>query len=192
LGGEFVGRIGPTDAELVRAVLQGNSEAFGVLVRRHVRAGHAVAMSILGDADEADDVCQDGFILALERLHQLREPSRFRSWLHSVIRNRALNVQASRSRRAGPELAELRVVSGLPAPDWEVERSEVREEIRKAAECLTVTQERVFLLHDVEGMTHGEIAESLGISIGSSRVHLHMARRAVRSRLSQCYAKVLG
>lgn len=190
--GESAGRVGPTDAELVRAVRQGSSEAFGVLVRRHVRAAHAVALSILGDADEADDVCQDGFILALERLHQLRQPCRFRSWLHSVIRNRALNVQASRSRRAGPGLDALWVVSGLPAPDSEVERSEARREIRKAAEGLTFTQKRVFLLHDVEGMSHGEIAEALGISIGSSRVHLHMARRAVRGRLGHCYAKVLG
>jgi RNA polymerase sigma-70 factor (ECF subfamily) len=179
----------PSDADLVREVRKGDPEAFEVLVRRHVRAAHGLALSIVADADEADDVCQDGFIRALRRIHQLKEPQAFRSWLLTIVRNRAINARASAARWAGSGLDEAQVVSDLGGPDAELERAELHHAVRRAADGLTKMQRRVFLLHDIEGKNHGEIAESLGISKGSSRVHLHMARRGVQSRLSGHYSK---
>lgn len=141
-------------------------------------------MAVVGDADEADDVCQDSFIMALKRIGQLREPGAFRSWLLSIVRNKALNARALRARRGGPGLSEVTVASELPMPDRGVEWSELQEEVRRATEGLTQMQRSVFLLHDLEGLDHGEIAETLRISRGSSRVHLHMARRVLRGWLS--------
>ncbi|MGW8266971.1 MAG: RNA polymerase sigma factor [Longimicrobiales bacterium] len=186
---EIAGRAASSDAELVEEVREGIVEAFEALVRRYLRAAHRLAMSIVADADEADDIVQDGFILALRRIHQLREPAAFRNWLLSIVRNRAINIRAAAARRAEPGLEETRVASGLAGPDAELERAELEKEVQRAAEGLTRMQRRVFLLHDIEGKNHGEIAESLGISRGSSRVHLHMARRGVQSRLIGHYSK---
>ena len=66
------------DAEVVRAVGRGDSEAFEILVRRHLPAAHGMAMSLLRDSDDADDVCQDAFVSALKRIHQLRDPASFK------------------------------------------------------------------------------------------------------------------
>jgi len=179
-----------SDADLVGEVRRGNASAFEALVRRHLPAAHGLALSIVGDADDAEDVCQDGFILALKRIGQLRDPVLFRVWLLSIVRNRALNFRASLARRSGPEPEALNLPSMLPGPDGDVEREELHEEIRRATKGLTDMQVRVFLLHDIEGLNHGEIADSLGISRGASRVHLHMARRLVKSRLSGLYSGV--
>ena len=174
---------GPPDADLVREVRQGNAEAFEALVRRHIQAAHGLAMSVVGDPDEADDVCQDSFIMALKRIGQLREPGAFRSWLLSIVRNKALNARALRARRGGPGLSEVTLASESPLPDRGVEWGELQEEVLRATEGLTEMQRSVFLLHDFEGMDHGEIAEALRISRGSSRVHLHMARRVLKGWL---------
>jgi RNA polymerase sigma-70 factor (ECF subfamily) len=184
LSKDFNGSPEHSDAELVGEVRRGSPSAFEALVRRHLRAAHGLAISIVGDADEADDICQEGFILALKRIEQLREPGLFRSWLLAIVRNRALNGKAGQVRRGGPSVEEVMIPSGAPGSDAAVEWNELLREVQRTAEGLTEMQKNVFLLHDVEGMDHGEIAESLGISRGSSRVHLHMARRAVQSRLN--------
>jgi len=189
LNREMEGRAASSDAELVEEVREGIAEAFEVLVRRYLRAAHGLAMSIVVDADEADDVVQDGFILALRRIHQLREPAAFRNWLLSIVRNRAINTRVSAARRIESGLDEIQVVSDAATPDADLERVEFQREVQKAAEGLTKMQRRVFLLHDIEGKNHGEIAESLGISKGSSRVHLHMARRGLQGRLIGHYSK---
>ena len=168
---------------------KGDSKAFESLVRRHVRAAHGLAMSIVHDPDEADDICQDGFVAALQSIHKLRTPDRFRGWLLSIIRNRALNACAFRSRRSGPRMDDVRIPSEAPGPDSGVEWTELMEDVRSAAEELTETQRKVFLLHDVEGYNHEEVAVAMGISRGASRVHLHMARRAVRARLSHAFSE---
>ena len=183
MAGRGDGNPGTSDGELVGAVRQGSSEAFESLVRRHIRAAYSFAMSIVEDGDEADDICQDAFISALRRIEQLREPERFRSWLMSIVRNRALNVRSFQSRRAGPSVDEMALPSEEPGPESDLKQREIGEEVLKAAEGLTKTQRRVFILHDLEGFDHAEIARSLGISRGASRVHLHMARRVMRGSM---------
>ena len=187
MSNDYDGSPGTSDAQLVRDVRLGNSEAFEALVRRHIRSAHGLAMSIVADRDEADDVCQDAFISALQRVGQIRNPERFRSWLLSIVRNRALNVRSFESRRTGPRVEEVMIPADTPSPEADLEWNELGEEIRTATDGLTETQKRVFVLHDMEGCNHGEIAESLGISRGSSRVHLHMARRVVKGRLTRYY-----
>ena len=181
---EAEGRAALSEADLVQEVRRGNADAFEVLVRRHLPAAHGLAMSLVADSDAADDICQDGFILALERIGQLREPDRFRSWLLSIVRNRALNVRAAESRKDASGIDPAGIAIEAAGPDADLEWKELEEGIHQATESLTAMQKSVFLLHDMEGMNHREIADSLGISKGSSRVHLHMARRAVKNRLN--------
>jgi RNA polymerase sigma-70 factor (ECF subfamily) len=171
---------------LVRLAREGDSVAFEQLVHRHLRAAYAVALAITGDADDAEDVAQDSFVVALERLDDCADPERFSAWLLKIVRNRALNWRRSRARRATTPLHEV-VVPANSDPERDTERVLLRERLMEEIATLTELQRQVLLLHDLEGYRHREVAEVLGISEVSSRVHLFAARRALKSRLNGRY-----
>lgn len=178
-----------TDAALVRAVQLGDAEAFETLVRRHLRSAHAAARALLNDADDADDVVQDAFIAALQKIEQCRDPGRFRSWLVAIVRNRAHDLQRRSRRSSGdPKILEF-VASDTPGPGRMAARAQLRDDLYEAASRLTKLQREVLMLHDYEGFQHREIAEQLGISEVSSRFNLHVARKAMRKHLSAEYGK---
>jgi RNA polymerase sigma-70 factor (ECF subfamily) len=178
-----VGDKAASDSELVGAVRKGDARAFESLVRRYLPSAHGIALAITRDPDQADDVCQDAFVIALQRLGQLREGGSFRSWLLTIVRNRALNLLSGERRRAALPLEAVREAQPYGGPEADFRSKEIRSELKAALPHLTALQRQVFVLHDVEGMDHEEIALSLGISSGSSRVHLHMARRRLRNEL---------
>ncbi|MFC1660788.1 RNA polymerase sigma factor [Gemmatimonadota bacterium] len=180
----------PTDAALVKRVRRGDTQAFETLVRRHLRAARAVALSALGDTHDADDVCQDAFLSALGKIEQCRNPERFRAWLLAIVRNRALGYRSYEAVRKATPVENAPDVISRDDPGKEVERRELREDIAEALEDLSEYQRRVVVLHDLEGWTHKEIADELGISQGSSRVHLHVARRNLRSHLAPRHLKL--
>ncbi len=174
-----------TDADLVVRARAGDRDAFERLVRRHLRVAHAVAWRQLRDDDAADDVSQDAFLVALQRLDECRQPERFRAWLLTIVRNRAHNYRAREAVRATAQLDDLPALAGGEDPSRRVEDAEFAETLEQALQGLTELQRNVFVLYDMEGLDHAEVAESLGISRSSSRFNLHVARRALRERLSE-------
>ncbi len=172
-----------TDAELVARVRRGDAAAFDRLVRRHLKAAHAVAVATTGAPEDADDVCQDAFLTALQRIDQCRQPDRFRAWLLTVVRNRAHNLRQYNQVRAAAPLESARGVASGGNPGRDLERAELERTLKKAVDRLTELQRNVLLLHDYEGWAHKEIADELGISNASSRFNLHVARKAVRRML---------
>jgi RNA polymerase sigma-70 factor (ECF subfamily) len=119
----------------------------------------------------------------LRKIGQLRDPASFRSWLLSIVRNRALSWLSSKKKRAAEPLDSFPGLAAEEKSDMGIEVDELKEVLTDAMGGLTPTQKEVFVLHDVKGMNHGEVSSRLGISPGSSRVHLHMARRVLRTRL---------
>lgn len=174
---------GQTDAELVELARRGSEKAFELLVRRHVDAAHAVAARLVDDDADAEDVVQDAFIRALERLEGCRDPERFRAWLLTIVRNHAHNVRKRERLRRGEPLNGVHE-SGVPSPILSAERSEAAERIQAAMQELTELQREVVRLHDFEGLKHGEIGAKLGISSGASRFNLHAARKKLRALLT--------
>ena len=175
---------GETDGILVARVRRGDDRAFDRLVRRHLRTAHAVARAALDNPDDADDVCQEAFIRALERIDGCRNPDRFRAWLMAIVRNTAHNRRDyNRIREAAP-LEKAYSAASADDPLADAARAELRGHLKEAMTHLTELQRRVLVLYDLEGWRHGEIASELGISAGSSRVHLHVARKAMRKRLA--------
>jgi RNA polymerase sigma-70 factor (ECF subfamily) len=170
------------DAELVAAVRSGDAAAADVLVRRHFRAAWAVALALLGNESDAEDVCQDAFVRALERIDECRKPDRFVYWLLQIVRNRAHNARDYRRVRSGPSVDEV-VVAGPGDAARSVERHELGDRLLAALETLSPEQRQIVLLKDLEGWDHRAIARSLDISEGMSRQHLFAARRALRERL---------
>jgi RNA polymerase sigma-70 factor (ECF subfamily) len=171
-----------TVADLVLGARAGNRRAFAVLVHRYLRAAHAVALAELGDPTDAEDVCQDAFLIALERLEECRRPERFGGWLMQIVRNRARNLRRGQGVRSALTLEAVQAVA-VDDVALSLERAELGDRLEAALKRLARVQREIVLLHDVEGFRHREIAELLGLSEGASRVQLHRARTVLRSAL---------
>jgi RNA polymerase sigma-70 factor (ECF subfamily) len=175
-----------SDAQRVARALRGDPDAFGELVRAHLRAAQGIALAALGDPADAEDVCQEAFIVALERLEDCRDPARFAPWLFRIVRNRAHNHRRYRRLR---ETASLDAPAALAArsrddPDRDLERSQLRQTLSEALQELPEVQREIVVLHDMNGWKHREIADVLGIPEGTVRAHLSYARQALRARMN--------
>jgi RNA polymerase sigma-70 factor, ECF subfamily len=172
----------PTDGELVRRARRGDESAFGRLVQRYQRPAYAVALSVTGRHEDAEDAAQEAFLVALDRLEECRSPERFGGWLMTIVRNRSKNLVRRESLRETDEVPPG-ARSRIPTPDRMAETAELREQLRGALMGLPEMQRQIVLLHDLEGWKHREIADRLDLPCGTVRSHLHFARKALRSAL---------
>lgn len=173
----------PTDAELVAALRRGSREAAGRLAERYLRPCRAVALAIVGEIAGAEDVCQDAFVYALARIDDCRDPSRFGAWLLQIVRNRSRNhVRDGKVRSADP-IERAGLVSVSPSPERMAEISEMRDRLLSALRELPEERREVVLLHDLEGWTHRQIAQRMGLPVGTVASHLHHARKRLREIL---------
>jgi RNA polymerase sigma-70 factor, ECF subfamily len=170
-------------AQLVERARAGDAAATERLVRLHMSAAYAVALSVTRNPHEAEDVAQDALVLALERLSECRDPRKFGGWLVRIVRNRAFNHRRYLGIRAAEPLDGADANPGAGTPLEDAERSQLRDRLNDAVGELPQTQREVLLMHDLEGWKHREIGEALGMPEGTVRYHLFNARRAVRGRL---------
>jgi RNA polymerase sigma-70 factor (ECF subfamily) len=170
-------------ADLFRRARDGDTEAFGALIDGCFDGAWAVALGVTGSPSDAEDVCQDAFVRAWQRLHQCRDASGFRGWLVAVVRSVALNRRASVQRRVLVPLDEgMATESSDPARY--AQQSELRRDLEGAVGRLSPAQRQVLLLHDLEGFRHREIAALMDISEAMSRRHLCDARARLRDLLA--------
>lgn len=169
------------ETELVGLVQAGDVAAFDELVRRYLDRGYAVALSILGVPQDAEDAVQTAFIRALERIEQLRPGSPFGPWFYSVLRSTALNLRRRESLRSHDEIPAS--AAGRGNPDRDLARTVTREKVLEALAELPEQQRTAVMLYDLEGYSHQEVAEVLGVAVGTSRAHVHHGRKALRDRL---------
>lgn len=175
---------GETDARLVARVRRGDRQAAGALAERYLRACRAVALAVTGDDADADDVCQDAFVTAMQRIDECRQPDRFGAWLMQIVRNRGRDQLRARAR---PILSidGMEIHAAGASPEALAERGDAHERLMAALRTLPEERREVLLLHDLEGWTHREIAERMGLPAGTVRSHLHHARRRVRGLLPE-------
>jgi RNA polymerase sigma-70 factor (ECF subfamily) len=171
------------DAELAALAHAGDREAFGELVRRHAAKARRVARAVLGNPDDADDAAQDGFLLALRHLGRYDPARPFGPWLLRIVANAATDRRRRRRVRTVEAIAPTMPASG-PAPDHEADRRAMHAALEEALGTLPERQRVAVVLFDVEGYTHAEVAEVLGIPVGTVRSHVFHARRALRQALS--------
>lgn len=175
-----------TDAGLVHEALGGSGEAFALLVRRYQSYAYGVAAALLSDFDLAQDVVQETFLTAYRNLGKLREPERFGSWLHGIVRHT--------SHRARRELAQLRrLETGLipergllaepPRPDAEVEDGERRALVGRALDKLTDANREVVGLYYADGLSYADIARFLNVTETAVQGRLQRARARLREEL---------
>ena len=171
------------EPELVARVQRGDAGAFDVLVRRYLRRSGAIAYRLLGNREDAEDLVQDAFIRALDRIDTFEAGRSFGPWFFRILVNTGLNARRSRSLRLmDDEPADLR--SDDPLPDELAERQEVRDRFTAALAALPERQRLIVSMFEVDGFTSAEIAETLGITQETVRWHVHQARRALRATLA--------
>lgn len=171
-----------TDTELAHRAAAGDPAAFGALVERWAPTVRRVTRAALGDPDEADDAAQDAFLSAWTRIGTY-DPSRpFGPWILRIATNRAFDRGRRRKVRKSEELTDERPGT-LAGPDVETERSILRERLDRALAALPDRQRVAVTMFDVEGFSHNEIAEVLGVPEGTVRSDLFHGRRALRTAL---------
>ena len=169
------------EAADVALAQSGDGRAFERLYRSHVPRVSGLVRRML-DSGDAEDVTQDVFVRAWEKLHTFRGEAAFGTWLHrlavNVVLGRRKTVGGERKRfHDNPEVLEL-VPSRQVAPEHGLDFEEALSRLPDGAR-------QVFLLHDVEGYRHEEIAQLLGIVSGTSKSQLHHARMALRKHLDR-------
>ena len=173
--GEAVG----DDASDVAAAAAGDVRAFERVYRRHIARIHSTAVRMLG-AEEADDATQDVFVRAWQRLGQFRGDSAFGTWLFRLGVNVMLSrreVVATRQRR---HVDDAELIDTLSAHDAS---PELGLDFEAAMQRLPPGMRQIFVLHDIEGYKHDEIAAMLGIAQGTSKSQLHRVRMVLRKYL---------
>ncbi|MDE3052476.1 MAG: RNA polymerase sigma factor [Gemmatimonadota bacterium] len=166
----------------IRRAVQGDESAMRALWARHAPHIDAVVRRLVGgDDDTAQDIAQEVWIQIFRALPSYRGDSQFATWAHRIAVNRTLNA-LRRTRRLAKIEVEVEEDSVAVMPD--TERSFVMASIEEAAARLSPGARTVFLLHDVEGYTHEEIAAELGITSGGSKSQLFKARVKLRSMLA--------
>ncbi len=172
----------PDDSELVLRARRGEELALSMLIERYQKSAYALALSVTGRHEDAEDAAQESFLVALDQLDECRDPERFAGWFMTIVRNRSRNLIRRESLRETSDVPQG-TRSRIPTPDKIAETSELRGTLQQAIAALPEVQQEVVLLHDVEGWKHREIAERLGIPSGTVRSHLHFARKALKETL---------
>lgn len=171
-----------TDLELVERARDGDDRAFRTLYEANVDRIYRLAYRMAGEEALAMDFTQEAFVRAYQRLEQYRGDAAFSTWLHSITVSVALNglrkVDRHRKRERSLEDA-ARAVPGTRSGSDPL----VRDRIERAVDELPEIYRTVFLMHDLEGFSHGEIAETLGVAEGTSKARLSRARSRLRSSL---------
>ena len=180
------------EPEAIRLAQQGDAEAFERLYRLHNRRVYSLCLRMVGNTAEAEDLTQEAFLQLFRKIATFRGESAFSTWLHRL----AVNVVLMKLRKKSGNETSLEQVtepdeeSGGPrrdfgAPDLRLSGSIDRVNLQRAVDQLPPGYKSVFVLHDVQGYEHNEIAEIMGCSIGNSKSQLHKARMRLRELLHE-------
>ena len=181
-----------TEAAIIKRAQQGDAAMFEELYRRHSGRVYAVCMRMVKDPAEAEDLTQEAFLLLFRKIHTFRGESAFSTWLHRLAVNRVLMRLRRKSLPAvsidGPfdpdELSGPAVIE-IGSTDLVLAGSLDRINLHRCIKRLPPGSRTVFVLHDVQGYKHQEIADILGRSVGDSKSQLHRARAHLRNLLHE-------
>ena len=180
---------GMTEAEVISKAQAGDIECFEVLYHRHKRRVFSLCLRMTGNPAQAEDFTQEAFLQLYRKIGSFRGESAFSTWLHRL----SVNIVLMHFRKKG--LPEISLEEALEPQQEEAPRKDIgrrddvlhgsidRITLERAIAELPPGYRIIFVLHDVEGYEHNEIAEMLGCSIGNSKSQLHKARMKLRTLL---------
>ncbi|MFW6083913.1 MAG: RNA polymerase sigma factor [Gemmatimonadota bacterium] len=173
----------PSDGRLIREVLDGDADRFGSLVERYQRPYLLYATRMVSSRAVAEDIVQESFVTAYEKLESCEHPERFASWCFHIVRNRCYDhLRSPRSRSEEPD-----VLEELPAevddPAHGAERSDLRAALIRALEELSPLLREAFVVYHEEELTYPEMADRLGASESALKMRVKRAREELQDRL---------
>jgi RNA polymerase sigma-70 factor (ECF subfamily) len=171
-----------TELDLIARAQGGDRWAFNELVRRHRQGVVNVVYRMCGDTNTAEDAAQEAFIRAWQHLPSYRPRSPFRNWMYRIATNAARDVL--RRERETIDVDDLPLVAPDAGPEVAVEGQERGERVRQAVLSLPSASREVLVLREYEGLSYREIAETLGIPIGTVMSRLNYARSRLRQSLA--------
>ncbi len=184
-----------SEAEAIERAKRGDSDAFEALYVLHKRRVYSLCLRMTSNVAEAEDLTQEAFLQLYRKIATFRGESAFSTWLHRM----AVNVVLMRLRKKG--LPEVSLEETLEPQQEDAPRKDIgardlalagsidRVNLERAIESLPQGYRVIFVLHDVEGYEHNEIAEMMGCSIGNSKSQLHKARLKLRELLQMSRAE---
>jgi RNA polymerase sigma-70 factor, ECF subfamily len=179
------------DDLLIARAARGDRPALDELFRRYRDTAYRVAYRLLGHPDDALDAVQDGFIKALTHLDGFERRCTFKTWLLRVVSNAALDLGRQRRRRdeLSAAVTERVALDGGTTPDHadpgrEAEEADLRHALSEALQQIPESQRRTFVLHVDGGLSYREVADALGISIGTVMSRLFYARQKLKGLLA--------
>jgi RNA polymerase sigma-70 factor, ECF subfamily len=174
------GTVGRDDGAVVRRILDGDVEAFRVLVERYRAAFGNYAVAFVGDPDAAADAMQEAFIRAFDALATCRDPDRFGPWFFRILQNQCRTARGRM--RETEDVSEMQ----LAAPertDGATDRAELAALLEAALASLTAEQREAFVMKHVEDRSYEEMAGLLGVGAEALKMRVHRARDALKVRL---------
>jgi len=179
----------PSTAELITRAQRGEEKAFEALFHQHWQRVYSLCLRMIGNTAEAEELTQDAFLQVFRKIHTFRGESAFSTWLHRLsanivlmrLRKKSLIATSLEESTGGEESEDLPKEYG--APDLVLTGSIDRMHLERAIAQLPPGYKQAFVLHDVQGYEHNEIAAMLGFSIGNSKSQLHKARTRLRKLL---------
>lgn len=187
--------LGISEAEAIERAQQGDGECFETLYSMHKRRVYSLCLRMTGNTAEAEDLTQEAFLQLYRKIATFRGESAFSTWLHRL----AVNVVLMHLRKKGlPEVSLQETLEpteedgpkkDIGAHDNVLAGSIDRVNLERAIESLPPGYRIIFVLHDIEGYEHNEIAEMMGCSIGNSKSQLHKARMKLRDLLKATHAE---
>ncbi|MCZ6815063.1 MAG: RNA polymerase sigma factor [Planctomycetota bacterium] len=183
------------DAEAVSGTLAGDLRAFDSLIEAYQRRAVAVAYRLLGNINDAMDVCQDAYVRAFRSLESLEDPRKFGSWLMRIVSNLALNYRRDRrptlslatgdDERGIGEDALADSSGGASLNEGSMQSNETQDAITAAIERLPEKQRMALILFAIEGIPQKEVAEILECSIEAVKWNVFQARKTLKESLSE-------
>ena len=182
-----------TVPELVESFLDGDDKAFGVLVDRFKRKIYSLAYQVLGNHLDADEVVQETFVRVYKKREELKDVRYFSSFIIRVATNYSIDLLRKRKGHSGigddasslPGEIQLDLSRRVATPSDNFEKKRMMEEIQRALEQLPPRQRLTAILHDVEGYTKAEIAQTFDCPEATVRSNLHIARTKIKKILKQ-------
>jgi RNA polymerase sigma-70 factor, ECF subfamily len=173
--------VAPSDDELIALVLAGRGDAFGTLVERYERAVYHLAYRTLREIEEAKDACQEAWIKAYRALASFRPGAKFATWIFTICYRVCCDRLAKRKRYSGEEPPD--VADPSAGPEGTFVAAEEAARLRAAVEALPEKYRVVVTLFHLQGKQYEEIAEVLGLPLGTVKTHLFRAKDLLRAAL---------
>ncbi|HET9940355.1 MAG TPA: sigma-70 family RNA polymerase sigma factor [Candidatus Eisenbacteria bacterium] len=184
-----------TDEQLVRKSQQDNERAFGELVSRYESKVYSLALKMLRNPEDAEDVLQDTFLRAYRGIKSFKGNSTFSTWIYRITANSALMRLRKRQLPtvsiddADEREAPINIADWAPGPVEQMLNQETQAAMTEAIDALPPEFRQVFVLRDIEELSNAEVAEILDLSVAAVKSRLHRARLKVRNRLATYFTE---